>query len=1052
MKKGDIVCGFTVLDTVHLEELNASGVWARHESGAEVFHVRNDDPENLFSFAFSTVPEDSTGVTHILEHSVLCGSQRYPLKDAFLVLAQGSLQTFLNAWTFPDKTVYPASSVNEKDYFNLMSVYADAVFHPLLSEWTFMQEAWRLAPVKTSERADAAGHANAAAEPANAAESSKPGFEYTGVVYNEMKGAYSSIDTFAGLWSIKSVMPGTPYAFESGGDPDCIPDLSWEGLKAFHRARYAPANCKIFLAGNIPTEKQLAFLDSRLKGLEPGSAAPEIPKTARWKEPVFLRIPCPGKEKPQAMISWLCADSADTAQTLALACLVEILLGHDGSPLARAMVESGLGEDISPCTGLDSELRETVFSVGLRGVTAEKGKTEEACRRVEALITGELQRLAREGIPEEEIDAALLSMEFSHREIKRSHGPFSLVWMRRSFRAWLYGTKPWDSLLFVPNFTALRRRVTEGAAPGKTYNRYFESLIEEYLLNNPHRALIAVEGEESYLAKKEEELALRLKEKEKQLSEAEKKELEEKAAALERIQGETETEEALKTIPHLTRQDLVPEVERVPSRLVLHGKTGEEGGFIIHGEAGVEGALITPGEAVTVSMVHPLFTNGISYVDMAFPVDVLEPEDYHWLPFFARAVVSLGLPGMDYGEVSSMLARTAGGFHALLETGSAAPGGASAIPDDLLARDWIIYRIKALDEKLPAALDLARNLITEADFSDLRRLRDLAVEMKNDCDSSLAPLGHNYASGRSGKFFSRSRAVDELWNGLDQIPFAHTLAAMEMGDLRDCMIRIRDALAKGGLFINITASEEAAEGALKAADRFNFGGPRAANPACRKKESFFSLLRKEYPEHHTGGAEIFSSASLQIGFAAMSLPSAPYGSPEQAAELVFSHELSTGALWESIRMMGGAYGAHAHPNNLEGVFTFSTYRDPDPLRSLGAFPAILEKRGAAGIDEDNLEKVIIGSYARETRPSSPSDKGFSEFIRSLYGITHDHRLSRLKRIIALTAEDTNAVARRLTARFAEDGTTGGCPVIIAGKQAAEKAAKELGIEVKELPV
>ncbi|MDR2731551.1 MAG: insulinase family protein, partial [Treponema sp.] len=407
--------GFKILDVVDLQELHASGIWAKHEkTGVEVFHVLNDDNENLFCFGFKTFPQDNTGAAHILEHTVLCGSERYPLKDAFLVLAQGSLQTFLNAMTFPDKTVYPASSTNEHDYFNLMSVYGDAVFHPLLSQWSFMQE----------------GHRK---------EFSKDGkLSITGVVYNEMKGAYSSLDTYAGHWSIKAIMPNTPYDFESGGDPRAIPQLTWEGLKEFHRSRYSPANCRIFLAGNIPTEKQLAFLsDKFFSGAEGGEACKTIEKTERWNTPKIIHIPCPAgsESKPTVFISWLCSDVTDTYESLALAALTEILLGHDGSPLTRALIESGLGEDITPVSGLEGEIRETLFTAGLKSVKC--GTAEKAGKQVEQLILNELKRLVSEGIPEEEIEAALLSMEFSQREIKRANGPYSLVWMRRSLRGWL---------------------------------------------------------------------------------------------------------------------------------------------------------------------------------------------------------------------------------------------------------------------------------------------------------------------------------------------------------------------------------------------------------------------------------------------------------------------------------------------------------------------------------------------------------------------------------------------------------------------------------------
>ncbi|MDR1930264.1 MAG: insulinase family protein, partial [Treponema sp.] len=918
MKQGDLTAGFEILDVVELAELKAAGIWARHSSGAELFHILNDDRENLFAFAFATPPEDSRGASHILEHSVLCGSEKYPLKDAFLVLAQGSLQTFLNAWTFPDKTVYPASSVNEKDYFNLMAVYGDAVFRPLLSRWTFMQEGHRL------ESAAKAGSGGAE-------------FNHTGVVYNEMKGAYSSMDSYAGLWSVKAVMPGTPYAFESGGDPECIPDLSWEDLVRFHRKAYTPGNCRIFLAGNIPTEKQLAFLnDTVLAGLPAGgrsltgrgSQALQLPPEAslpspgnlplspeRWNSPRSFRIPCPGEEqKPQVFLSWLCPASG-AVEIMALGCLAEILLGHDGSPLTRTLIEAGLGEDISPSSGLEGELREPVFCAGLRGVN---GRGKDRNEKIEALILGELERLVKEGIPGEEIDAALLSIEFSHREIKRSHGPYSLVWLRRSLRGWLHGAKPWESLLFLPGFNEIKRRLAADGA-------YFESLIKERLLDNPHRALVSIEPEKDYLEKKEAEQAEKLAEKTAAMSGAEKEGLKRDAAELARLQAEPERPEALASIPHLSRGDLKPDRETTPREI------RESSGLPC--------------------LVHPLFTNGISYADLAFPVDVLTPEDYPWLPFFANAVVSMGLPGMDYGEVSGLLARTAGGFHALLETGSAAPVPEERDPlragPELTGRDWIIYRIKALDEKFPQALDLALRLITGADFSDLRRLRDLALEMKNDGDASLAPLGHNYALGRAGRFFSRSRAVDEIWNGLGQIAFSHRLAALDSSELGERMVSLRDTLAsRAGLYINLSGSEEALKGALKAVESFRpFGPPRPANPPCRGAEAFFALTDAPGAAGKPGNAaagEVYSSPSLQVGYAALSLPSSRYGTREQAAELVLAHELSTGALWESIRMSGGAYGAFASSDSLEGIFSLATYRDPEPGRSLSVFPQILK--------------------------------------------------------------------------------------------------------------
>jgi Zn-dependent M16 (insulinase) family peptidase len=807
------------------------------------------------------------------------------------------------------------------------------------------------------------------------------------------------------------VLPGTPYYFESGGDPEFIPDLRWDQLKEFHRRCYSPGNCRVFLAGNIPTEKQLAFLNEKFFAfLPPGKALPPPPKAERWKESRSFHVPCPAGPgiKAAVFLSWLCGDTADSAETLALAALTETLLGHDGAPLTRALIDSGLGEDLAPSSGLEGEIRETVFSVGLRGV--DIASDPEAGKKIETLVLGELGRLVKEGIPPGEIEAALLGMEFSHREIRRSGGPWSLVWLSRSLRGWLHGAKPWESLLFTPEFGPLKERLTSEP-------HYFESLIEKYLLANPHRAFVTIEPRESFLREKEAELAEKLARKNASFSEAERREIRDKAGKLLRIQEAGDSPQALAAIPHLSRKDLSPDIELVP-REILDAR-----GLPL--------------------LAHKLFTNGISYVDFAFPVDLFEREDYFWLPLFSRAIGSTGLPGMDYGEVSSLLARTAGGFHSVLQTGSRAPGTSRAevFPQgvmDIRGRDWLIFRLKALDEKIAPSLDLALRLITEADFSDLRRIRDLAVEMKNDADSSLAPSGNFFASSRSGQGFSRSRKVREIWSGLEQIIFVHRIASMETVELAHKLEEIRDKLLKNGVLVNFTGGEDALASSLKEIGR-RFGSFGLPKPRRSEVLETFTPAKS---------AEVFSSPSLQVGFAALSLPSAVYGSAEHAAELVLAHQLSTGALWETIRMKGGAYGAFASSDNLEGVFTFSTYRDPKPLRSLEAFSSIVRETANKDGDEESLVKTIIGSFAGETRPKANPDKGFSDFFRFLYGVEDRHRSRRLKALIALGQDEIAGVLSRLAA-----SVEGKPPaVILAGKGTAEKAASKLGVEPQELPV
>jgi Zn-dependent M16 (insulinase) family peptidase len=415
-----------------------------------------------------------------------------------------------------------------------------------------------------------------------------------------------------------------------------------------------------------------------------------------------------------------------------------------------------------------------------------------------------------------------------------------------------------------------------------------------------------------------------------------------------------------------------------------------------------------------------------------------------WLPFFSHAAVSVGLPGMDYGKVSGLLARTTGGFYAMLETGSMVPGASrtAVFPQgifDIRGRDWIIFRLKALDEKMAPSLDLALRLITEGDFGDLKRIRDLALELKNDMDSSLAPSGHSVASSRSGRGFSRARGIDETWNGLEQLFFVHRLAEMEAGEISGRLRAIREKIARSGIIINLGGSGDAIKSSLgEIGQRFGAFGP----PLPRRETAAFTAYR--------GEPEVFASDSLQVGFAALTVPASPYDSAEQAAELVLSHQLSTGPLWEAIRMKGGAYGAFTHPDNLEGAFSFSTYRDPDPLRSLETFPALLKDLANAGIagGEEELVKAVIGAYSRETYPRTGAEKSFIDFFRFLYGVEDGHRSRRLKSLIAVREEETAAILRRLASLAEKPGS----PVIIAGRAQAEKAAARLNCNVKELPV
>jgi len=986
MTKGARAHGFVVVDVEEIPELKAVGVTARHEAtGLEVFHILNDDEENLFAYAFATPPSDSTGVAHILEHSVLCGSESYPLKDPFLVLAKQSVKTFLNAMTFPDKTVYPASSMVEADYLNLMAVYGDAVFFPLLEEWVFRQEGHRF-------EIDPEGKAS-----------------IQGVVFNEMRGNYSSFDSVAGDWSIRSILGGTVYAHDSGGDPVDIPALTYAQFREFHARYYHPSNCRVFLCGNMPTERQLELLQTRfLSRFAEGSGRPVrverpvpfAPPPPLATERRFLEVTGPaeaGKDPDRAtvMVNWLLHDSTDAIALMEANLVAEILLGHDGAPLSRALVESGLGEDIAPSTGLETELKHLCFSAGLRGVERARA------REVEDLVISTLQSVAEKGIDPVEVETAVRSIDFGNREVRRSGGPFALTLMRRSLRGWVHGLSPVATLRYVPAFEEVKRRLAD---PG-----YLQRLVTKYFLDNGHRALVAVYPNPEYERGIDERLAARVRLFESGLDAAARERFLAAQRAFHEAQARPDTAADLARIPHLRPADLPLAVDRIPT---------------------VAKALGT----VPV-LAHEQPTNGIAYLDLAIPVDVLEPADYPLLPFFASALTGMGLDGLSWVEASSLTARLTGGLGAMLYSSSAARVGApesgeGSLSPGLVGRDWLILRVKALEELSRDAVALAFRYLDEADFSDRKRLLDLLLEYRNDLESSLAPSGNQYAVSRAAYPFSRAKAIDEAWNGISQIRFVRDLAraAREKGGVEALVSRldaIRKRLASAGLVVNLTGAARALsslEGALSAC----LSGRGAPDrPASTQIGDFLRLASITGPvERETAnvaedvsafGSLELASASLQVGFASLVLPSPAFGSPDQGIDVVLGHWLANGPLWERIRTTGGAYGAYAYTDALEALFVLATYRDPQPLRSLDVFRGAIAEAAESEIDPVALERTITGCYSREVQPRSPSDKGFTAFLRLLYGITDGARERKLARILSATPAEVRVAAERMRA-------------------------------------
>lgn len=977
--------GFQALDERAVDEYRARASVYRHAAtGCEVLHLASEDTENLFAFAFATPALDDTGAAHILEHSVLAGSHRYPLREPFTVLMRGSVATFLNAFTFPDRTVYPAASCTPADYRNLLDVYGDAVFFPLLRVETFRQEGWRLE--ETDGRSALAG-----------------------VVFNEMKGAHASPEAVAGEWALRALFPDSPLGRDAGGDPRHMPELTPEALRAYHRRWYHPSNCRIFLYGDRPVEETLSLLHDRFLGsfaAERVELPPDAP--AAWTQPRRLErtfpVPpgSPVDRRSTVVLTWLGPSVGDRDGLLALEVLSEALVGSPGAPLRKALAESGLGEDLAPATGFETETGRSVFTVGLRGTDA--GRAAE----IERLVLDTIARLAQKGIGAREVESTINRVEFRNREIRGGGGPYALRLLRRVLRGWSTGAHPVDSLEFAPVMASLKRRRADDA-------RLFERLAADLLVRNPHRATVVVRPDPGHAARDEAEERARVAAMERRMSAADRRRLEGERRTFAAFLAREETREELAAIPVVGRSALRRVPEPIPTE---------------------EGRLPDGTPLVR----HDLFTNGITYVDLCFATAGLDDRQDLLLPLLSRAVCGCGLPGRGYAEVALELVRLTGGLTAVLDAGATV-----AEPRGAVGR--LCLRTRALRPLLPEAIDLVARLASGADFHDRARLRDVVVELRNDLKAAIVPDGTRYAALRAGSRVSAAMAAEERWHGITQLEFLHGLIDGLDGRLDALaheLSRLRDALfVRSNVLLNLTDSADGLGAAGAAVERALGGLPRGpadrgTGPATAPSPREPAWLRAES-----------LAAATPVGYAARVVPGFAWSDPRGAHAAVLGHLLSTGALWERIRREGGAYGAWAYPSPVEGLFVLGSYRDPKIAATLAAFRAALESLAGTAPEGDEVERAVTGTVGKEDRPVDPGQKGFLGLQRRLRGISEDARAGRRRLVLACSGADLAAAARGLLA-----GWDRGSTAVLAARPAIDEAAKalpELAEAVREVP-
>lgn len=967
--------GFELISEHKIVDCASTGLYLRHKkTGLEVYHLFNNDEENLFAFAFRTPIKDSTGAAHITEHSVFCGSERFPLKEPFTNMMNQSVNTFLNALTYSDKTVYPASSLVKSDYYNLMDVYGDAVFFPLLRKEAFLQEAHRLEIDENGK------------------------YQIQGVVYNEMKGNYSSFESVAADVQIASLLPETNYSYDSGGDPLVIPEFTYEQFRAFHKKYYRPDNCLVFLYGNIPTEEQLDYLQehflNRLESIYPVPPVrnnyPFVPQEfvqmespLVYTKPIFIQKNAPdsGATGATVTINWLCGQTKDLQSYMEACFLSEVLSGHDGSPLTKALIESNLGDDLAPISGCSNETRSFSISFGLHGVKpCNKNK-------VYKLIEKTLIELCKKGIDKRDVESALMSAEFSNREVVRSGGPFSLVLLDRALNGWNYGRNPSEMLYYRAALEEVRKNL-------KNDEHYVEKLMHRFLLDNNMRSYVCVVPSKKYLKQRNKIEERYIKALSKKVS---RDQVNKDLDLMHAYQEHKETVEETSCIPSLEIKDLKADVDEIITEIKTVSFDNQEIPVFTNTEN----------------------TNGIVYLEICLPVDTLEPEDYAYLPLYSYCFSNLGWNGKNWSECAALTALKTGGIMSRLVTSQTVNTPESQKQKELLSkyncldRDWIVFFLRSLSENIDDSCDLFQECVSTYEFKDLKHLKTLVGEAKSAIKSGILPRGNRFAAKRVQATVNHSCVVDELWRGITQLFKLNDISRMNIQELAKKLEGFAPKLFAGGAVFHVTTDKETMPKALQKIQELctnlKLSAPAAKKPVDDKAFVSQILLANEtvIPETET------FVASSQVGYTASSFTGSFFGEETNSKDLILAHWLSGGSLWEKIRTKGGAYGSYANCANMLGKFMFGTYRDPSPNKSVNIFDECLLEASNTLLDKEELQRLITGTYGDEVQPNSPLSRGNIGFNRTLSCVTQKDKIAKMQNILNATPEQIRDAAKRI---------------------------------------
>jgi presequence protease len=955
----EIFTGFTLIRERTLPELNSAARFYRHtKTGAELLSLVNDDDNKVFGVTFRTPPRDSTGVAHILEHAVLCGSRKYPVKEPFVELMKGSLNTFLNAMTFPDKTCYPVASQNLRDFYNLIDVYLDAVFHPLITPSAFQQEGWHY-------------ELDAVDEP----------LIYKGVVFNEMKGSYSSPDDRLNEFSQRSLFPDTVYGLDSGGDPQHIPDLTYPDFKAFHQHYYHPSNARLFFYGNDDPDERLHLLDSWLRAFDPIGVESIVTLQKPFSAPRRLTRTFPSKSGPDskgmATVNWMIDQVPDAKTDLGINILEHILIGTPASPLRRALVDAGIGEDIAG-RGLDDQLLQPMFSVGLKGIDPS------GAEKVEALVLETLRALADKGIDPMTVEASLNTVEFQLRESNFGSFPRGIAAMLRSLKTWLYDRDPLAPLAFEAPLRSIKTSIAEGGS-------YFEGLIAENFLNNPHRTTLTLQPDPEQAEREAVAERQRLAAARAVMSGSDLEALVDATCTLKRLQETPDSPEARATIPTLALDDLPRRNKAIPIEVTR--------------------------VADTQVLYHDLATNGVLYLDLALDLHVLPADLLPYVPLFARALLETGAGQQDFVSLSQRIGRTTGGIRPRVWT--------SAVLNSQFAAARLFLRAKAVREKGPELLAILRDVLLGAHLDNLERLKQLVLEEKASKESSLVPSGSHFIDIRLRAKLHEADWAEEQIAGVSYLWFLRKVA----DDFDTCWPTLRAAMERIRSLL-VTRAEMLCSVTVDAASWRNFK-PELASFLAALPSSPAAQSSWQIAEEPNSEALIIPASVNYVGKGANLYR---LGLKPSGAAHVVTKYLRTTWLWDKVRVQGGAYGGLCSLDHRSGNFTFLSYRDPNLLETLDIYDRTPDFLRRTELDETQLTRSIIGTIGDIDAYQLPDAKGYTSMQRYLTDEADDIRQSRRDEILGAGVADFQAFADALAELIAHG------QVVVLGSEQAIQAA------------